>query len=177
MAGQPQISDDTLMKSSVQDLIQRIVITTSFFPLTHFYRKVYDLSTLVASLLLRRVDGVLAIYLRRGVAKGEIVYGLSDIDLSVIIEDRGGEEQAVKEMVRATYNKLSRFIPLLGQGDKELEVYSASEFSDLYDDYSFYRYRFNEGKYTWRLLYGTDLVKALPALEDFKLYLPATEEL
>ncbi len=165
------------MKSSIQDVIQRIVINTSFFPLTYFYKKVYDLSILIASLLLRRVDGVITVYLRRGVAKGEIVYGLSDIDLSVIIEDLGEKEQAVKERVRATYNRLSRFIPLLGQGDKELEVYSASEFSDLYDDYSFHRYRFNEGKYTWRLLYGTDLVKALPALEDFKLYLPATEEL
>jgi predicted nucleotidyltransferase len=78
------------MKSSIQDLIQRIVINTSFFPLTYFYKKVYDLSILIALLLLRRVDGVITVYLRRGVAKGEIVYGLSDIDLSVIIEDWGG---------------------------------------------------------------------------------------
>lgn len=166
------------MKSSIQDVIQRIVINTSFFPLTYFYKKVYDLSILVASLLLRRVDGVITVYLRRGVAKGEIVYGLSDIDLSVIIEDRGGEEQAVKEMVRATYNRLSRFIPLFPSSATELlEVYSLSEFYNVYEDYDFHRYRFNEGKHTWRLLYGKDLVNELPELEDSELYLPATEEL
>lgn len=165
------------MKSSVQDLIQRTVISTSFFPLTYFYRKTYDLSVAVATLLLRRVDGVLTIYLRRGVAKGEVIYGLSDIDLLVIMAEENGERQAAKETVRATYNRLSSFIPLFGSGDKELEVYSASEFLNLYDDYDFYRYRFNEGKYTWRLLFGKDLVKALPQLEDSELYLPATEEL
>jgi len=165
------------MKSSVQDLIQRIVVNTSFFPFSYFYRKVYDLSVIVASLLLRRVDGVLAIYLRRGLAKGEIVYGLSDIDLAVIVKDDGVKVQSTKKRVRAIYNNLSRFIPLFGSGDKELAVYSYSEFLSLFNDYGFYKYRFNEGKQTWRLLYGEDLLRALPELEDKALYLPATEEL
>jgi hypothetical protein len=29
---------------------------------------------------------------------------------------------------------------------------------NLFNDYGFYRYRFNEGKQTWKLLYGEDLV-------------------
>lgn len=171
-----QNADNILMKSNIQDLIQRIVINTSFPPLTYFYRKIYERSIAVATLLLKRVDGVLTVYLRRGVAKGEIVYGLSDIDLLVIVndEDKG---RLVKERVRATYDKLSHFIPLFGSGDRELEVYSASEFLNVYNDYDFYRYRFNDGKYTWKLLFGKDMVKALPQLEDFELCLPATEEL
>jgi len=173
----PESCDEVLMKSSVQDLIQRIVVSTSFFPFSYFYRKVYELSVIVASLLLRRVDGVLAIYLRRGLAKGEIVYGLSDIDLAVIVKDDGVKGQSTKKRVRAIYNNLSRLIPLFGSGDKELGVYSYSELLKLFNDYGFYRYRFNEGKYTWRLLFGEDLVRALPELEDAALYLPATEEL
>ena len=173
----PESCDEVLMKSNVQDLIQRIVINTSFFPFSYFYRKIYDLSIAIATLWLRRVDGVLAIYLRRGLAKGEIVYGLSDIDLAVIVKDDGVKGQSAKRRIRAIYNNLSRLIPLFGSGDKELAVYSYSEFLNLFSDYGFYKYRFNEGKHTWRLLFGEDLVRALPELEDTALYLPATEEL
>lgn len=164
------------MKSNVQDLIQRIVINTNFFPLSCIYRKIYDLSIAIALLLLRRVEGVLTIYLDRGVAKGEIVYGLSDIDLSVIVDDKGEEGKLAKDGVRATYDKVLRHIPLFVSRDKEQAVYATSEFLNLYNDYDLYRYRFNNGKYTWKLLFGEDMVKALPQLEDSKLYLPATEE-
>jgi len=173
----PKSCDEVLMKSNVQDLIQRIVINTSFFPFSYTYKKFYDLSIAIATLWLKRVDGVLAIYLRRGLAKGEIVYGLSDIDLAVIVKDDGVKWQSTKRKVRAIYNNLSRLIPLFGSGDKELGVYSYSEFLNLFNYYGFYKYRFNEGKQTWKLLFGEDLVRALPELEDTALYLPATEEL
>ena len=165
------------MKSSIQNLIQRIVITTNFPPISYIYREIYELSVACATFWLRRVDGVLAIYLRRGLAKGEIVHGLSDIDLAVIVENDGVKGQAAEKRVRAIYNRLSRLIPLFGSGDKELGVYSHSAVLNLFNDYGFYRYRFNEGKQTWKLLYGEDLLKALPELEDTALYLPATEEL
>ncbi len=164
------------MKAKVQGLIQHLIISTSFFPLSYFYRKIYHLSIVIATLLFERVKGVSSIYLRRGVATGEIVCGLSDIDLMVIIndEDKGN---IVKEKVRATYSELSHFIPLFGSGDRELEVYTAAEFFNIFNDYDFYRYRFNEGKHTWKLLFGKDVVKALPKLKDAELCLPATEEL
>ena len=164
------------MKSNIQDLIQRIIVHTSSPPLTYLYRKIYDLSVVVATLLLKRLDGVLAIYLRRGVAKGEIVYGLSDIDLLVIVNDDNNREEEVKEKVKATYNRWSHFMPILGSVDRELGLYSVSEFLNLYKDYDFYRHWFNDGKYSWKLLFGEDVVKTLPQLEDFELYLPATEE-
>jgi hypothetical protein len=123
----PKSCDEVLMKSSVQDLIQRIVVNTNFLTFSYIYRKIYDLSIAIATLWLRRVDGVLAIYLRRGLAKGEIVYGLSDIDLAVIVKDDGVKGQSTKKKVRAIYNRLSRLIPLFGSADKELAVYSYSE--------------------------------------------------
>ena len=163
------------MKNKLKNLIQRLVVNTSIPPFTYLYQIIYDLSVRVAALLLRRIDGVLTVYLCRGLAKGEIVYGLSDIDMIVILNDRA--EQTVKEKVRTVYDRLSRFIPLMGSGDKELGVYSASEFVNMYQDYDFYRYRFNEGKHTWRLLSGEDVVKNLPPAEESGLYLPATEEM
>ncbi|MCK4823838.1 hypothetical protein KA005_49245, partial [bacterium] len=160
--------------------IQKTVIIFSFPPVSYLFRKVYDLSIAIAVLLLKRVEGVSTIYLRRGVAKNEIIYGISDIDLLVIIDEENKEKQAVrlaKERVASIYSKLSRFIPLFGEVEKEFGIYSASEFLELYQDYDFYKYRFNEGKHTWRLLFGQDLVKNLPELETEELYLPTTEEL
>jgi len=49
--------------------IQKTVIIFSFPPVTYLFRKAYDLSIAVAVLVLKRVEGVLAIYLRRGAAK------------------------------------------------------------------------------------------------------------
>lgn len=109
------------MKSNVQDLIQRIVINTNFFPFSYIYRKIYDLSIAFATFLLRHVNGVLAIYLRRGLAKGEVVHGLSDIDLAVLVKDDGVKGQSTKKRVREVYNRLSRLIPLFGSADKELD--------------------------------------------------------
>ena len=166
-------------KKDIRFFIQKSILILSFPPFTYLFRKVYDLSIAIAVLLLKRVEGVLAIYLRRGAAKNEITYGISDIDLLVII-DESEEKQPVrftKERVASIYNRLSRFIPLFGEVEKELGMYSASEFFELYQDYDSYKYRFNEGKYTWRLLFGKDLVKDLPELQDKELYLPATEEL
>ena len=171
----PKVIEDTAVKPEIQSLIQRAIIGTSFFPLTWVYGKIYALSVKVARMLFSHVDGVLAVYLRRGVAKDEIVYGLSDIDLLLIVDDR--EQQLAKERVRAIYDKLARVIPLFGSVDRELGIYSTSEFLNLYEDFDFYKHWFNEGKYSWKLLYGTDVVKTLPQLEDSELYLPATEEL
>ncbi len=60
------------MKASIQLLIQHVVIRTSFPPFTYLYRRLYELSVAIATLWLRRIDGVSAIHLRRGLAKGQV---------------------------------------------------------------------------------------------------------
>jgi len=47
----------------------------------------------------------------------------------------------------------------------------------LYANHPFCKYRFNEGKYNWKLLFGRNIIKDLPKLRDSELYLPPTEEL
>ena len=165
------------MKLNVRDIIQLLVLRTSFFPLNYIYRLIYSLSIIAATFWLSRVDGVLAVYLRRGAARGEIIYGLSDIDMTVIIKDGKGGLQSAREKIRGRYGMLSKFIPLFGGAERELGLYSASEFLTLYNDYDYHKYRFNEGRYTWKLLYGRDIVKELPPILDTELYIPATEEL
>jgi len=165
------------MRPSLRIPVQYLVIRTRFFPLTHLYRAAYALSVRLATVLLRRVDGVVAIYLRRGMAKGEAVYGLSDIDLSVIVEDDDRERGVAKEKVRAVYDRLARFIPLFGDGDMELGIYTVAEFSRLYEDYGFHKYRIHEGRHTWRLLFGRDVAGSLPQPTETDLRRAAVEEL
>jgi len=117
---------------------------------------------------------MVSIYLRRGLASGEIVYGLSDIDFLVLLDD---EHVQNKEKVGRIYDRLSGFIPLFSDKENELGVHSISEFLNLYRDHNSYRFRFDEGKHQWRLLSGKDFVKTLNPLEETELDFLATEEL
>lgn len=161
---------------SVRNVLRTIIIKTSFPPLTFLYKAIYAISVKLAVLMLKNIKGVETIYLRRGMAKNEIVYGLSDIDLSIIIDDEENTESA-KEKVVSIYKRLSHFIPIFGDVNRELGVYSTSQFFRLYEQNPFFKYRFNQGKCSWKLLFGKDIVKDLPEQPDRELYLPATEEL
>jgi predicted nucleotidyltransferase len=162
------------MKTRIQNIIQLLVIKTSFYPFTFLYRKLYYGSVLIARMMLGRIQGVYSLYLRRGLARGEIVYGLSDIDLLIVINDEHSE--ATSHKLKQKYKLLSRFIIFLGNADRELAIYSVSEFLQLYSDYDFYRGWFNEGKTTWKLLAGFDIVNSLPALNEIELKTAAIEE-
>jgi predicted nucleotidyltransferase len=118
--------------------------------------------------------GLLSLYLRRGVARGEIVYGLSDIDLLIIINNSNSNE--VRKRLVRRYKILSFFIPLFGDASREFAIYSKDEFILLYRDFPFYRGWFHEGKTTWRLLYGEDIVKTLPDMDHNQLAIAALEE-
>jgi len=72
---------------NVRNLVQVIIIKTSFPPLSLLYKMLYLGAIKLAVHVLGDVRGVKAIYLRRSVSHKEIVYGLSDIDLSVIVDD------------------------------------------------------------------------------------------
>lgn len=166
-----------VVRLDIKGTVQSIIVYTSFPPFTFLYQAFYNLSIRVITVWLSQLGGVRSLYLRRGVAKGEVVYALSDIDLLIIVDDKNEDPEAVVQNVRTAYNRLSRFIPLLGSGDKELGIYSTSDFFNLYQDFPFYRYRFTEGKCSWKLLFGKDLVKELPQFNDSELHLAATEEL
>jgi len=72
---------------NLQTLFQIVIIKTSFPPLSFLYKIIYVAAIKLAVCALRKVNDVKAIYLRRGIAHGKITYGLSDIDLAVIVND------------------------------------------------------------------------------------------
>jgi predicted nucleotidyltransferase len=161
------------MNIKLKNTLQHLVITTSNSPLKHIYRLIYSISIKTAVTKFRNIPGVTSIYLRRGVASGDIVYGLSDIDLLVLMDD--GQKQN-KQTVSDSYDRLATFIPLFGQREKEFGIYTISEFKFLFNTYGFYTYRFIEGKQQWKLLYGKDVVKSLNPVEEIEIFLSALEE-
>lgn len=152
-----------------------MIVKTSFPPFLFFYKFFYILAIKIMVYFIQRIKGVETIYLRRGVAKNEIKYGLSDIDLSVLISDKDADSLRTK--VLSLYHNLSLFLPFFAGGKEEIGIYTEKEFFKLYEENAFFKYRFQKGKSEWKLLFGEDLVDKLPDLKNNELVVPAIEEL
>jgi predicted nucleotidyltransferase len=139
--------------------LQRLAVATQYPPFRWCYRLLYALAIALCTRRLRRIPGVRAIYLRRGLASGRPVYGLSDIDLMVMVEgDLTGKAAA---RVRHQYDLLRRVIPMLPEPG-ELGLYNREHFQLLYRRSAFYRGRFDQGRRTWRRLWGEEVFGDLP---------------
>ncbi len=143
------------------------MLATSFPPFLAVYLGIYRAVTAWALHAIRRHPHVEAVYLRRGGAKGQIVPLVSDIDFAVI----GGPfpEEEMRSL-RRSYDRVAEITTLL---DRTLEIYTQEELLAVYERNDYFRFRFVEGKATWKLLYsrdGADPVAALPAKGVSDLY-------
>ncbi|MFC1979895.1 hypothetical protein ACFLVS_03415 [Chloroflexota bacterium] len=105
-----------------------------------------------------KVDHVRGVYIRRGLAKDDIVFGRSDIDLIILIDqfDNPSEESKLIYELSKVYRKFKRYFPILG----EVEVHN---FSDLMRQDSYRNYRYiSDGRFI--PLHGTEI-----SLPEFKL--------
>ena len=144
--------------------IRRLVLATSFPPFLSVYKRVYELVAELAVRLFRQYPEVRSIYLRRGGAKGEIVPLVSDIDFALIVDPMS--EGSLRDL-HARYGRLARTTTLL---DRSLEVYDQESLRRLYEKNAYFRFRFVEGKKTWKLLYGEDYLAELPQPPIESLY-------
>jgi hypothetical protein len=149
---------------SLKLLIRRFVLATSFPPFLQIYRLFYGIVIHMTLRVFKRYPFIKSVYLRRGGAKGEILPLISDIDFAVIGEKTNEEDK--KELFR-DYNTLAKITTLL---DQTLEVYDEETLYKHYETNDYFQYRFMEGKETWKLLYGKDYLKELPALPVEKMY-------
>jgi len=139
--------------------LQRMAVGTQYPPFLWIYRFVYALAVRLCTRRLKRIPGVRSIYLRRGLAGARPLYGLSDIDLMVMVD--GELSGRVAARVRHQYDLLCRVIPMLPE-PAELGVYNREYFHLLYESTPFYRGRFDQGRCGWRRLYGEDIFRELP---------------
>lgn len=121
------------------------------------YRWLYRLAIAGAARVLRGSPGCAALYLSRGCSKGEIVPGLSDIDLIVIAGP--GSTAGLERRLRMLRRLSAGLIPY-----DPAFLLTAEELRYRWDQTALWRYRYQEGKSNWRLLCGTDALSALPEI-------------
>ncbi len=137
-------------------LVRRFVLATSVPPILQAYQGAYGVATRLAVRLFRRYPAIRAVYLTRGSAKGEVLPLVSDIDFLLIHEGLTPADRA--ELVRA-YGRLARATRLF---DAHLRIVDEATLRRDVRVNDHFRFRFTEGKATWRLLYGRDYVRELP---------------
>ena len=112
-----------------------------------------------AVFILRRYRGTVAIYLCRGCAKHEITPGISDIDLAVVTANDANVRQSIQKACRIlgiiTGNLIDYFPNL---------VITLEIMEHRWHTSPAWQYRYQEGRTTWKLLYGTDVLNSLPEL-------------
>ncbi|MFA5411669.1 MAG: glycosyltransferase family A protein [Candidatus Omnitrophota bacterium] len=148
----------------LKKLIQNFAVKINFPPFVWVYQAYYAAVLKIIIESLKKQPGIMAIYLIAGMAAGDSVYGLSDIDLIIIIDDN----KETKARVAGAYKKLSRLSPLL-KGD-EMGIYGIEDVrrsygqTDLYLKYKF----FTECKKRGKLLYGRDILRQFNELEGIQ---------
>jgi hypothetical protein len=143
----------------LKQVLQRVAISTQYPPFTWCYRLIYALALRLSTRRIKRISGVRAIYLRRGLAGARPLYGLSDIDLLVVVDGELSGRAAA--LVRHQYDLLRRVIPMLPE-PAELGIYNREYFRLLYECSPFYRGRFDAGRRGWKRLHGEDIFRELP---------------
>jgi hypothetical protein len=140
-------------------LLRRLIVTTSIPPVVGIYRAIYRLLIRAAVWRLKQAESLRAIYLRRGLAAGEGVPGISDIDLAAV-GDWDAEAQA---RVTESYQRLARWCPLY---DPTVGVYTPASITELFQADPFHRHRLAEGRREWKLLFGDDCLSQLGEVPD-----------
>jgi hypothetical protein len=140
--------------------LRRLIVTTSVPPLVSVYRGIYSLLIRAAVWRLKQTSQLRAIYLRRGLAGGEGVPGISDIDLAAV----GDWDASAQARLTEVYERFARWCPLY---DPTIGVYTPASIAELFESDPFHRHRLAEGQRAWKLLFGDDCLGHLaPVSED-----------
>jgi len=94
-------------------LLQKIVLLFNFKPFTYLFQAIYalGLKTLVA--VLARHPAVRSIFGYGSFFEGRCLYGVSDIDIVILIGENFSRTDAVHHEIALAYNRVRRFFPFL----------------------------------------------------------------
>ena len=148
---------------SIKRKLVRFVLWSARPPILQIYKLVYRLTVQFAVFLLRHCRGVISIYICRGIAKNEITPGVSDIDLFIVTEDNSNSRRSVQKLCRILGIMTGNLIDYHPNLVTPLET-----FFHRWKTSPAWQYRYREGKFTWKLLYGRDVLKELPPLDEIQ---------
>ena len=137
--------------------LRQFVLATSNTPLRALYIFVYRAHVWYGVRVLSRLPAVRAVYLTRGMASGQIVPGISDVDFAVF-GDWTDDEHA---HVFAAMRRLSASSPLY---ERRLspEARTVASIQPLFDSDFLLMGRLDEGRTRWKLLHGEHVLATLP---------------
>jgi hypothetical protein len=139
----------------LRSAVHHAILRTYFPPFIHVYRGYYALAVRACAWRLRRLGGVRAAYLWRGLARGRSVYGLSDVDLLVLVDRH--------ERVEAVRRELGRLRPLFPVvPDGQAMITSSGELPRLWEGDPFHAGRLSAGMREARCLFGPPLASLRP---------------
>ena len=129
------------------------------------FKRVYMGVVYLVTGVLKRVEGVDCIYLRRGLAKAQFLPFFSDIDLTIIVADN-----RTRQRVQTILKRLHLIFPFL---DRTSQITPSAEFSSHTDPRNLAEnrltlYRMLEAKSTWRLLYSGNNDSILDGLQPLE---------
>jgi predicted nucleotidyltransferase len=138
----------------IRDIVRTAVIKANpYWPFSTLNKTPYYFAIRIFVEACRRFPGIRAVYLRSGLAEGHWSPGLSDIDLTIIVDSRLSidEEFAFLYSFWKRYDRLKNFFPMLGEveilNDQQLKTWT----------------RFGLRGYEaphWKLLYGTETARS-----------------
>jgi hypothetical protein len=152
-----------LSSSKAITLLQQFILRTSFPPFVWFYRLVYAAAQYVIVMVLGAQPCITAVYLIASMAGDEVVYGLSDIDFIIIIDEANNEDKVFR-----LCEKINRFIPFLRY--KEIGIFSLPEITHRYKKRDiWYKYKiFTQCKKQGKFLHGADVLKKFDDPKDIE---------
>jgi hypothetical protein len=140
-------------------MLIQLALWLQFPPFTWLFKAYYGLAVLLSRWLVGRVAGVKSIYLSGSLARKDSIYGLSDIDFKVFVS--GDRNPSVYQSIRRRFRSLRRIFPMLGSPD-EKGIYFLDSFASDYGHYPLVQHLFDERFFSHRLIFGEDVIPALP---------------
>jgi predicted nucleotidyltransferase len=150
----------------IRDILIRIALRLQFPPFIWIFRIYYLLAVKVSIYRIRKTGPVLAIYISGSAARGDVLYGLSDIDFKIFIS--GPTDKKVYKKVLLRFAHLRRWFPMLGPPD-EKGIYFLDDFPSDYRNYPLVQHLFDERFYRHRLVWGSKIIEQLPLLHWSRL--------
>jgi len=141
--------------------IRRAIAASANSPLKHLYRAVYRAHVRLAVGVARSFPLTRSVYISRSLARGEISYGVSDVDMVIVGE--WPEDEQIRLMRRL--GVLTKLSPLYDSGLWQ-QVHHRESLHNLWETDYFFQSRFDEGRRQWKLEYGSDLAATLPPVPD-----------
>jgi hypothetical protein len=136
--------------------LRRLVVATSVGPVAWLYRGIYHLAVALALRVLRRYPAVRAVYTRHGYAHGDILPGVSDIDLIIIADGADPSHSAYER----DWTRFERLVPLLETVRNHFWDVRFIHRAIAHD--WMLHWNWSDAHRHWRLLHGNDLRETIP---------------